>query len=284
MPSEEAFEEAYSRLRAKRERLLASRLAGDHRRLLASYQSALTAGEKVAGKRAMAKFRAEITDHLHRDMLRSAKESASMVNARLPQKLRLTVDEEAKLAKSIGRFAERNAAKAGAAISRTNEKVMRRSHVIASQEAAKLKRKGVVMPKRNVHAIATAHAEANFTARVPQMAELHVGTAMEHGKVDATEVALGPNVIQARKRWDSKGDDKVRDSHLAADSQEVRVSEPFRVGSSLLMYPGDASLGAPIEERANCRCRAFFFPEQVERLRAARVAQQGLRSATKEAA
>lgn len=59
---------------------------------------------------------------------------------------------------------------------------------------------------------------------------------------------------EQKKVWISMNDDKTRDSHLDADGQEQNIDEPFEVGDSLLMEPGDDSLGADIEEIANCRC------------------------------
>ena len=58
------------------------------------------------------------------------------------------------------------------------------------------------------------------------------------------------------KTWATLGDQLVRDSHVEADSQQRNVDEPFDVGSSQLMFPGDTSLGAGPEEIANCRCSA----------------------------
>lgn len=56
----------------------------------------------------------------------------------------------------------------------------------------------------------------------------------------------------ARKEWLATGDNRTRDSHRAANGQIVSIDEPFTVGGSPMMYPGDP--GAPIAEFANCRC------------------------------
>jgi uncharacterized protein with gpF-like domain len=40
--------------------------------------------------------------------------------------------------------------------------------------------------------------------------------------------------------------------HAAADGQIVGMEDPFAVGESFLMYPGDPN--APPEEVVNCRC------------------------------
>lgn len=54
------------------------------------------------------------------------------------------------------------------------------------------------------------------------------------------------------ERWLATGDDRTRDSHLAADGQVVAVDGSFEVGGVYAEYPGDPSL--PVGELANCRC------------------------------
>lgn len=55
-----------------------------------------------------------------------------------------------------------------------------------------------------------------------------------------------------RKKWRSRGDAKVRESHATAHGQEKDVGEAFTVGGSTMRYPGDPA--APIRETARCRC------------------------------
>lgn len=56
------------------------------------------------------------------------------------------------------------------------------------------------------------------------------------------------------KVWNNMKDKYVRHTHVLADNQKVDLFEPFKVGSSLLMFPTDLSLGASLSETANCRC------------------------------
>ncbi len=60
------------------------------------------------------------------------------------------------------------------------------------------------------------------------------------------------------KTWVTQGDERVRPTHVLADSQRVLASKPFSVGNSLLMHPGDTSLGASLDEIINCRCSAVY--------------------------
>lgn len=55
-----------------------------------------------------------------------------------------------------------------------------------------------------------------------------------------------------RKRWVTRHDDRVRETHRHADGDTVALSEPFYVGGYPLMYPGER--GAPPAIIINCRC------------------------------
>jgi uncharacterized protein with gpF-like domain len=78
--------------------------------------------------------------------------------------------------------------------------------------------------------------------------------------LEAGSIVLGAAVaITLKKKWRTEGDDKVRQTHQATDGIEVELDEPFEVGASMLMYPGDDSLGAEIEELINCRCTVEYI-------------------------
>jgi uncharacterized protein with gpF-like domain len=54
--------------------------------------------------------------------------------------------------------------------------------------------------------------------------------------------------------WLSQRDDRVRDSHAAADGQVVEVNEAFVVGGCLMRWPLDGELCGDPGEIINCRC------------------------------
>jgi hypothetical protein len=56
------------------------------------------------------------------------------------------------------------------------------------------------------------------------------------------------------RMWVTAGDERVRASHAFAEGQIVGIHEPFIVQGQLLMYPGDTSLGATLDNVINCRC------------------------------
>lgn len=54
------------------------------------------------------------------------------------------------------------------------------------------------------------------------------------------------------KQWLSTEDSRTRPTHVEADRQRTLLSEPFRVGTSSLLFPGDPRGAAA--EVINCRC------------------------------
>jgi hypothetical protein len=67
------------------------------------------------------------------------------------------------------------------------------------------------------------------------------------------------------KGWLATFDDRVRDDHASAgrryveggDPGPIPWAEPFMVGGYPMRYPLDMSMGAPIDEVANCRCAVY---------------------------
>ncbi len=62
-----------------------------------------------------------------------------------------------------------------------------------------------------------------------------------------------------RKRWDTEHDKRVRASHRAVDGRVTDLAQPFLVGGSMLMFPGDP-LG-PADEVVGCRCDLTIINE-----------------------
>ncbi|MGG4207028.1 phage minor head protein [Paenibacillus jamilae] len=76
--------------------------------------------------------------------------------------------------------------------------------------------------------------------------------AANGGKLEGwkqSEIAKG-------KKWRSAAGTRTRKSHRKANGQVVPLDEPFKVGDSKLMYPGDPSGEA--KEIVNCRCTMQF--------------------------
>lgn len=60
------------------------------------------------------------------------------------------------------------------------------------------------------------------------------------------------------KTWWANLDSRVRETHADAHEQVKPADEPFEVGDSELMFPGDDSLGADEGEIINCRCSVLY--------------------------
>ena len=72
---------------------------------------------------------------------------------------------------------------------------------------------------------------------------------------------------ESSKDWIDVGDKDVRDGHHAREVAEVDVNQPFIVNGQQMMYPGDNSRGASVDNTINCRCGSFYtFREQGARI------------------
>lgn len=86
--------------------------------------------------------------------------------------------------------------------------------------------------------------------------EIH-STAMT-SQYDASIEAQKEFDIKMEKVWISSEDDRTRESHVAANDQQVPFDKPFIVGGEELMFPGDPDGDAG--EIINCRCTWIEIP------------------------
>ena len=61
-----------------------------------------------------------------------------------------------------------------------------------------------------------------------------------------------------RKTWHTALDERVRMTHIALEGVTIGIDEIFHVGSSLMRFPLDSSLGASASEIINCRCTVEY--------------------------
>ena len=93
----------------------------------------------------------------------------------------------------------------------------------------------------------------NEASRTAKIAQTEVLTGTEAG-IDAAVNTIDRPVM---KFWQTTFQNS-RDTHIAAHNKKRKKDEPFDVGGSRLMFPGDGSLGAAIGELANCHCSRYF--------------------------
>lgn len=72
------------------------------------------------------------------------------------------------------------------------------------------------------------------------------------GAYNAAGLAALADEGEAEKVWIATEDSRTRPSHAAADRQVVPLTQPFEVGTSALLMPGDPA--GPAHETVNCRC------------------------------
>ncbi len=195
---------------------------------------------------------------------RMAKKFGNNLNRSLKPGLRLSDKAQADVQKKLAKFVEKESAAFAKATGKTDLKSMKRGKRLADSERKKLLAKGKTMTDQQHADFAGKHFERNLRGRLGGQVTLETTTFGEGAKqleVDAFKSELGD--VDIMKRWDSQGDIRTRSTHLTADSQVRSSDEPFDVGGFKLMYPGDGSLGAPLKERARCRCASFISPEDV---------------------
>jgi hypothetical protein len=97
------------------------------------------------------------------------------------------------------------------------------------------------------------------SARSEKIYRTELGRVYELSAESQRQVSkeLEPNL---QKRWLSTGDNRTRDSHLAAHGQIVPVDEPFLVDGEELNHPKDP--GGSAGNTINCRCTVVtIWPE-----------------------
>lgn len=119
---------------------------------------------------------------------------------------------------------------------------------------------GVALDSATINRLTTRYSDSLLKLRGDTIARTETIAALNRSSHEAFAQAVDTGAIpgQAVKRvWDSAGHDgRTRSDHLQMDGQTVGMNEPFRApDGSLLMFPGDQSLGAPPEQTINCRCR-----------------------------
>jgi uncharacterized protein with gpF-like domain len=94
-------------------------------------------------------------------------------------------------------------------------------------------------------------------SRALTIAQTEVTAASSAGRRHAV-IANVPSPEDLWRIWLSAGDKRTRQTHKRASGQRKKFNEPFLVGASRLMFPGDTSLGASSKEIVRCRCTEYY--------------------------
>jgi len=87
--------------------------------------------------------------------------------------------------------------------------------------------------------------------RAQRIAQTESTRAWNAGALAAAQVLTGPDRPLV-KQWLTRNDERVRQAHRDANGQLQLLDEPFDVGGTPMMYPGDPS--APADLTVQCRC------------------------------
>lgn len=93
-----------------------------------------------------------------------------------------------------------------------------------------------------------------YEDRLPQYRRQNIARTESMRSIAASDQAMFSNFNVQKKEWLATQDSRTRDTHAEANGQVVGIDEPFMVAGYPMMYPLDMSMGAPIEEAAQCRC------------------------------
>jgi Uncharacterized protein, homolog of phage Mu protein gp30 len=106
---------------------------------------------------------------------------------------------------------------------------------------------------RSVQEVLTASATPYWRNRARTVARTETLGAVNAGVYRGAQLEAEQRGDPAPfKQWIATEDARTRPTHTAADKQRTLLSEPFRVGSSTLLFPGDPR--GPAGEVINCRC------------------------------
>jgi hypothetical protein len=122
---------------------------------------------------------------------------------------------------------------------------------------------GRALPKSDIDAISNRHISRLLLDRGKQIARDNTLTALRSGRHNGfIELVESGGVLdeQIERSWLNAGDARVRDDHQVMNGQKRRgMNTPYTFpDGSQGMYPGDRSLGAPIEQTTHCRCAEIF--------------------------
>ncbi len=206
---------------------------------------------------------------------RTAKAFEGQLADELPADIAATDAELLTINQALATYYVARSIEQASIITITNQKNIAAAILEATQTRDDL---GKPLPRRDQAQEAGVNTARKLKGRQQSIAITETQNAAETAKATEAEVLAGkqPSVIAAsgapanvNKEWVTVGDENVRDSHVLADSQTRDVSKPYSVGSQLLRYPGDTSLGATAENVINCRCSSYVPPSDFSAIRRA---------------
>lgn len=152
-----------------------------------------------------------------------------------------------------------------ASIARTAHKDMQRELDKILKKAAQ---KDIVIDRKKIARQAKLALNRRSMTRLQTVAITETQNIAEHSKQNEIDwlhkhgaIIGGKNIgeMVKKKKWITILDTRTRHAHAMSDNQVVDFDKPYTVKGQLLMYPGDTSLGASLDNIINCRCSSVII-------------------------
>jgi hypothetical protein len=128
--------------------------------------------------------------------------------------------------------------------------------IVAEVERGIREGDGIDEVAANINILLTATGSERWPNRARTVARTETMGAVNAGVFRAAQLDAEERGDPAPfKVWLATDDARTRPTHRAADQQRTLLSEPFRVGTAQLLFPGDPR--GPAQEVINCRCTAL---------------------------
>lgn len=213
----------------------------------------------------------DLSDILNNHYSRAADDFFGDIADNLPSDVAMTRDERNKIVLLLDQYFSDKAKEQAEIINRNTDK-----DIIESISQATIEAEEEGLSGGAIATLTTAFLLAKLNGRTQGITTSETQMSAETTKATEAEILSGnhptitggdPRKSQGVKRWETVGDEKVRDAHVAADFQEVPINQPFIVGGEKLMFPRDQSMGASIWNWINCRCSASYNIEDIVNIR-----------------
>lgn len=161
-------------------------------------------------------------------------------------------------------FLQNRASKQAAIITKTNQKEIRESSVLAIKALIEDKKE---INNRNISVVGQKILRKKFKSRSNSIKVTETQNPAEATRMTVAEVQADvsptlstvlPSIKKIDKSWQTIIDGLERAWHHEANAQKVNSNQPFVVKGQFLMFPGDTTLGATADNIIGCRCSVLY--------------------------
>jgi len=251
------------RAKYKLERKLIKKLSSLDKRIVKDFQKKYTDSGIVLNAE---EYRDDLDMILQRHYQDVGDQFGNIISKNLPDDVAITEDEENRISDFLGNHYLLRADEQSKVITESNQERIVESVeegvVAANEESPGVYERLLVaifaarFLSRKLNAIrkTIAITETENSAELAKAVEAQVLSG-ELFPLDGNRDSRKSN---ATKEWVTVGDERVRETHVAADGQTAPVNQVYTVGGFSMMFPGDTNWGAPLSEVVNCRCSSQY--------------------------